>query len=244
MSPWAFFLPHLSQTGYWRSQQPRNTNGYKLKKLLQKPALLSQRIRKGTASQCATFSFRQSPFYSTQTPERKHMPHPNQQRLGGEPRLLPSGGYPILSLQWYQRKPNVKLGHSSIPGSIKSAPHPQWGVSVEITRKPGLILLPGSSKETPPPSLLEWDQRRPSEESELSSPPSYTEALQCQKRPLREPEFSPLYSGNKEPLPHPTCQRRPSWGPGLLMLPVRNEVVPLNPTEAMLEDSTYYRKFK
>lgn len=51
VSSLGFFLTHMSQTGCWRKQQPRNINGYRPNKQTQtpqlKPAISSQRTKKG-----------------------------------------------------------------------------------------------------------------------------------------------------------------------------------------------------
>lgn len=87
-----FILALYMSAWSWRRWKPRNASVYRPKKPQQKPALSSQRTRKGAAQQnrkCVDGS-----LHSSQTSEEKlwYHPDPRLKRLRGKPWLPPSRG--------------------------------------------------------------------------------------------------------------------------------------------------------
>ena len=142
MSSQVFFLPHISWTWSWRSQQPRNINKRRTKKTPTK-AHSNQRIRKG-----ATWKDRKHLNSNCSTPTKHHRkycdphPHPWQQKWVRKPRLLPLQDYNernSLVTQWLRIHLPVQgtqvralvWEDSTCCGPTKPVHHNYWACALE-----------------------------------------------------------------------------------------------------------------
>lgn len=147
----------------------RNTNGYKLKKAQQKPALFSKRTRNGAVYQdrnlldksCSTLA-KKHRKKNKQTNKQKTSsptPHPCHQRLTEECRPPPSPGCKECppTLGCCQRKPSGALGLSPLPNNDKTPPSGiTWGSNrtqlLSLPAKWYQMMLVGKAKFSSIPS--------------------------------------------------------------------------------------------
>lgn len=161
--PWVFFWPHLSQNGCQSSRQLGNADGHKQKIVPRETRSLRPKGQKrdSTAGQEGS-----SRFYSSQTPREELCPLPPPTHPA-----RPSGDFhtrqammrfPTPLLRWCQRRTNIRLGLSFLPGDNQAAPtEPAETLRSLDFPHPHLAVMRCT------PSLQQWRQRRFGGEQEL-----------------------------------------------------------------------------